>query len=192
MHNGQGVGSTETGVYSLNGATSGIFTVQPGATIWLPTENEWYKAAYYDPTPGAGGGDNYWLHATQSDTLTNNTVSANYYDGDYVGSGSSSWPTGNALTDVGSYADASYYGTFDQGGNVDEWNDAVVITGQTRGLRGGAWTGTEVSLRSANRNNQVPSFGDDYLGFRVATVPEPTPLVWTVLASGALLIRRKR
>jgi hypothetical protein len=42
----QGSGSTETGVYELNGATSGIFTAQSGATIWLPTESEWYKAAY--------------------------------------------------------------------------------------------------------------------------------------------------
>jgi formylglycine-generating enzyme required for sulfatase activity len=56
MHNGQGGASTETGVYALNGATSGIFTAQPGATIWLPTESEWYKAAYYDPTKNSGAG----------------------------------------------------------------------------------------------------------------------------------------
>jgi len=68
MHNGQGGGGTENGVYNLNGATSGIFTAQPGATVWLPSENEWYKGAYYDPTPGAGGGDNYWLYATRGNT----------------------------------------------------------------------------------------------------------------------------
>ena len=43
-------------------------TKNSGANVYLPSEDEWYKAAYYDPTPGAGGGDNYWLHATQSDT----------------------------------------------------------------------------------------------------------------------------
>jgi hypothetical protein len=67
LGNGQGSGSTETGAYTLSGNT-GIITKNPGATVYLPSEDEWYKAAYYDPTPGAGGGDNYWLHATQSDT----------------------------------------------------------------------------------------------------------------------------
>ena len=46
--------STETGAYTLNGATNGVgFTKNPGATCWIPSENEWYKAAYYK-----GGGTN--------------------------------------------------------------------------------------------------------------------------------------
>jgi sulfatase modifying factor 1 len=97
--------------------------------VWIPSEDEWYKAAYYDPTKG---GSNYWKYATQSDTLAGNTIgaanSANYYDGDYVGSGSSAIPTSNALTDVGAYGanSVSFYGTNDQGGNVWEWNEAVI------------------------------------------------------------------
>lgn len=135
LHNGQGNGSTETGAYTLGGATSGIFTKNVTATVWLPSENEWCKAAYYDPTPGAGGGDNYWRYATQSDALINNTVSANYIDGDYAVTQS---PTGsssqNYLTNVGSYETASdsFYGTNDQTGNVLEWNDAI-ISGTQRG-----------------------------------------------------------
>jgi hypothetical protein len=66
LHNGQGSGSTETGAYTLSGNT-GIITKNVGATVWLPSEDEWYKAAYYDPTPGASG-NNYWLYPTQSDT----------------------------------------------------------------------------------------------------------------------------
>jgi formylglycine-generating enzyme required for sulfatase activity len=66
-HNGQGAGSTETGAYTLSGNT-GIITKNVGATVWLPSEDEWYKAAYYDPTPGASG-NNYWLYASQSDTV---------------------------------------------------------------------------------------------------------------------------
>ncbi len=97
MHNGQPVGvqdalTTEDGAYTLLGALSGVgYTVQAGARMWIPSEDEWYKAAYYDPTKNDGTGG-YWLQATQSDTLAGNTVgvadSANYYDGDYVGSGS--------------------------------------------------------------------------------------------------------
>ena len=69
LHNGQGSGSTETGAYTLNGNT-GIITKNVSAAAWLPSEDEWYKAAYYDPTAGAGAddGDNYWTYATQSDS----------------------------------------------------------------------------------------------------------------------------
>jgi formylglycine-generating enzyme required for sulfatase activity len=49
MMNGQGNGSTETGSYTLNGATSGIITKNVGATIYIPTEDDWYKAAYFNP-----------------------------------------------------------------------------------------------------------------------------------------------
>jgi hypothetical protein len=36
--------------------------------VFLPTENEWYKAAYYDPTKGGTGG--YWLYAVRADEVT--------------------------------------------------------------------------------------------------------------------------
>jgi hypothetical protein len=66
MHNGQPeglgevAGSTETGAYTLNGdKTDRAETKEPGAKWWIPSENEWYKAAYYDPTlNGADGGVN--------------------------------------------------------------------------------------------------------------------------------------
>ena len=58
MNNGQGTGGTETGAYTLTGNT-GLPTRNANSTIWLPGEDEWYKAAYYDPTMGGTGG--YWL-----------------------------------------------------------------------------------------------------------------------------------
>ena len=57
---------TEDGTYDLNGATTYAalmdVTRQPGSRWWLPTENEWYKAAYYDPKKPGGAG--YWNFAT--------------------------------------------------------------------------------------------------------------------------------
>jgi hypothetical protein len=47
LHNGGGSGDTETGAYTLNGATSGIFTKNQNAIFWIPSEDEWYKAAFY-------------------------------------------------------------------------------------------------------------------------------------------------
>ena len=50
MNNGQGTGDTETGAYTITaqGIADNSITRNAGATILLPTEDEWYKAAYYD------------------------------------------------------------------------------------------------------------------------------------------------
>lgn len=71
LHNNKPSGSqnnntTEDGAYTLNGRTSGnTVAKKAGAKYWIPTENEWYKAAYYK-----GGSTNagYWTYATQSNT----------------------------------------------------------------------------------------------------------------------------
>ncbi len=174
MMNGQGSGDMETGAYTLNGATSGIITANVGATVYIPTENEWYKAAYYNAATTS-----YSLYPNGQDTIT--TADANY--GFAVGS----------TTDVGSYTgDGSSYGTFDQGGNVWEWNDAV-ISGSSRGLRGGSFAGFGAStLRASTRSDGDPTGESNFIGFRVASVPEPTSLLLTMLAGGVMLARRKR
>jgi formylglycine-generating enzyme len=172
MMNGQGGGDMETGAYTLNGATSGIITANIGAQVYIPTEDEWYKAAYY-----SAANTSYSLYPNGQNTIT--TDDANY--GNAVGS----------TTVVGTYSgDPSSYGTFDQGGNVWEWNDAVI--GSSRGLRGGSFDFVESSLLSSLRILDVPSSESATIGFRVASVPEPTSIVLTMLASGVMLIRRKR
>jgi formylglycine-generating enzyme len=203
LHNGQPTGAqnastTEDGAYTLNGATSGEgFSKNVGATVWIPSENEWYKAAYYDPNKGGIGVGGYWQHATQSDTLTGNTVgvatSANYYDGDYAVTQSASYSSSqNYLTDVGAYGlnSDSAYGTNDQAGNVFEWNDAVI--GSSRGLRGGSWFDSSLDLAASGRYALSPSFGYFVVGFRVASVPEPSSSLLTVLTASVLLTRRRR
>ena len=177
--NGQGSGSTETGAYTLNGATSGIITKNAGAQVYIPTENEWYKAAYYN-----GGTSSYSLYPNGQDTIT--TADANH-----------SWNVGSS-TDVGTYSgDPSYYGTFDQGGNVWEWNDAVISS--SRGIRGGSWNSIFLNIPSNTRANSDPSlenFEFDGFGFRlassVAAVPEPSAMVLTALFGAGLVCRRKR
>jgi formylglycine-generating enzyme required for sulfatase activity len=169
MMNGQGSGSTETGAYTLNNAISGIVLANAGAQVYIPTENEWYKAAYYNAVS-----QTYSLHANGQNSITH----ANY--------GSS------GSTDVGTFSGApSSYGTFDQGGNVWEWNDAVTVS--SRGLRGGSWSSVGDLLASSTRFDYGPSIEDSNLGFRLASaVPEPSSLVLTMLASGVVLLRRKR
>jgi len=95
------------------------------------------------------------------------------------------------LTNVGSYTAAgSYYGTFDQAGNVWEWNESL-FSGN-RGRRGGSWIEANAANLSASAQNAgVPTgeFGNH--GFRLALVPEPaTGGLFLLLAAGALRPRR--
>ena len=203
LHNGQPSGAqnastTEDGAYTLNGATDGLgFSKNAGAKIWIPSEDEWYKAAYYDPNKGGSGVGGYWEQATQSNTITSNTVgaagAANYFDGDYAVTQSESYSgSQNYLTDVGAYGldSDSAYGTNDQAGNVFEWNDAVI--GSSRGLRGGSWGSYSFGLAASNRDGFAPTSKDNLVGFRVASVPEPSAYLLTVLSVSVLLTRRRR
>ena len=207
VHNGQKTGaaaavSAEGGAYDLNGHTSGSFNKTVGATIWIPSEDEWYKAAYYDSNKSGAGIGGYWLQATKSDALAGNTIgvanSANYYDGDYVGSGNGLVPVANALTTVGAYGvnSESAYGTNDQSGNVWEWNDGYG-SGSARGQRGGAWYGglyafTQPSAEYALFAN--PASENSVVGFRVAfaSVPEPSTYLLTMITVGLAFVRRRR
>jgi len=212
MQNGQGNGGTETGAYTLNGAMfGGAVARNSGAAFYLPTENEWYKAAYYSPVKGGVGSPGYFRYAMQSDSVPGNVVGyasnqANYNTG-VAGGYSVTQSTvysseQNYLTDVGSFvSSASYYGTFDQTGNVTEWNDLSGAAGITRGIRGGEWYTLWFTSDSSSRDTGAAS-DQSTMGFRLAgpaqasPVPEIDPAgLGSVLAlvTGALgLLERRR
>ncbi|MFM9025069.1 MAG: SUMF1/EgtB/PvdO family nonheme iron enzyme, partial [Planctomycetaceae bacterium] len=205
MQNGQGSGSTETGAYTLGGATSGNAVARnPGATFSIPTENEWYKAAYYSPVKGGVGSPGYYAYATQSDSAPGNVVGpaanqANSYTGVFSVTQSASYDTSQTyLTDVGAFTNsASYYGTFDQSGNVYQWNDLDGTAGPSRGTRGGSWDYSPSAMSSSSSDLQSPSaYGRD-LGFRLASpaaVPEPSTWFMALagLACGGWWVSRRR
>jgi len=197
--------TTENGAYTLSGAMSGVSVtknaVNPNTgtttTYWIPSENEWYKAAYYQPVAQGGDSDSYWLYPTGSNTIAGNTIgvadSANYNDGNSA-KDQNSLPTN--LTDGGAYGanSASFYGTFDQGGSVFEWNDTVV-PGGFRGLLSGSWDLNGSYMSSSFRGWSFPYNDSSNAGFRVASsvVPEPSTGVLMGIGGGAyLFVRRKR
>ena len=221
MANGQPTGAqssttTENGAYNVNGVTSGSApgrnTVNPNTsaapTFYIPTENEWYKAAYYSPVKGGVGSPGYYAYATQSDTAPGNNIGpgtnqANYYAGDYAVTQSSSYSASqNYLTDVGAFSGSeSFYGTFDQSGNVYQWNDldGLAASGSSRGLRGGFWNyGYAFYLSSSSRFTAAPSNVGANSGFRLASpvaVPEPSTLVMGlagIACGGWQMYRRRR
>src|SRR5262249_12099633 len=153
--------TTERGAYTLDGATSdaalNAVSRNAGARWFIPSENEWYKAAYYQPAAQGGDSDDYWSYPMRTNSLPYSdqppgalsiqTNVANFYRDDslangyndgYAVTGSTAFSsTQNYLTDVGAYTlSGSFYGTYDQGGNVIEWNEAI-FGGPFRGLRGG-------------------------------------------------------
>lgn len=130
---GEVASSTETGAYTLNGANdnNSLISVSrnAGATYVLPTLDEWYKAAYYN----AGATDSgYWLYTTQSNDCPNNCATcAN--SGNYFTCNDCCTDPTNHLTPVGFFTQSpGPYGTYDQGGNVNQWNETS-LDGSTFG-----------------------------------------------------------
>jgi formylglycine-generating enzyme required for sulfatase activity len=199
-----GTSSTETGAYTLvGGQTSGTApAVNSGATFYIPTEDQWYKAAYYK-----GGGTNagYWNYATQSDTDPTAVTSGSTGIGSAGSMGNfanynsaASWngQTGNVTT-VGTNGGPSAYEIYDMSGNVREWNDLTGAAGSSRGLRGGNWNSPAFDFSSSSRLALAPSNESNFNGFRLASpvaVPEPSTYAMALagLACGGYSMFRRR
>ena len=163
------------------------------AFYFLPSENEWYKAAYYN-----AAGTNYFLYPTGSDTAPT-AVASGTNAGSAVYDGIASVP---AIS--GSAGGLSPYATMGQGGNVWEWNESAFDGSNSEGyenhaLRGGSWLNTGDFLRSSTQSSTHAMFRSDpagedrSVGFRVASVPEPsTYALLAMTAAGALWWARSR
>ncbi len=183
LHNGQPGGTqnpatTEDGSYFVNGGVSDHqlenVAREPDATWVVPSEDEWYKAAYH-ANDGATG--NYYFYPMGLDFGISNDLTvpdpgghATYYR----------HPNDFTLgapyyrTEVGAHANsASPYGTFDQGGNVVEWNESIPLF-NGRGLRGGAYNWSSDGMASWTRPIEYHT-SDEFsdIGFRVARIGVP-------------------
>ena len=220
MANGKPIGpagttTTDNGAYNLGTGTSGNVVARnainpnTGAapTFFLPTENEWYKAAFYSPVKGGPGTPGYYLYGTQSDTapgngwngstaLANKDVAnqANYNGGLFAVTGSTNLSsTQNYLTDVGAFANSgSYYGAFDMSGNVWE----LVASGTGTAIRGGSYRWGVTDIRSSGRFASNTTGESEIIGFRlVSPVPEPATLGLAsggALCAGGLWVMKRR
>jgi len=204
LHNGQPTGlqnlsTTEDGAYYLNGYTDytgGDVQAFQRKASWkwaVTSEDEWYKAAYYK----GGGGTNagYWDYPMQGElpAVPDNNVAnpddgnnANFFDGDYsIGSP-------YFRTVAGEFENSeSPYGTFDQGGNVWEWNEGVMYPYSYPRIRGGSFSASISYLFAQNRY----MYGEEgeSCGFRVVqAVPEPSSLMILAGGIGMLLGIRRR
>ncbi len=170
LHNGQPTGAqtaatTEDGAYAFTSDTN-AGPRKAGAKAYLPNEDEWYKAAYYQ-----GGTDAwYWAFPTRSDTAPLATPppgddnSANY---DRIVGG---------VTAAGAYGlSQGFYGTHDQAGNLWEWIETAMDT--DRGIRGGSYVDYPLLLNSWYRDSQDPAQVNEFVGFRIAAAAAVVPPV---------------
>jgi formylglycine-generating enzyme required for sulfatase activity len=143
-----------------------------GCTYRLPTEEEWEKAAGWDPSI-----QKMWLYGFQEDII--DCSWANYYPGS--GSVGAKGCYEDWVAPVGTYNGTngvnnaiSYYGCYDMSGNAYEWT-----TGSPAGtapvLRGGAWHYNKSYCTTTYRyTNLLPSSGYSTVGFRlVLELPSP-------------------
>jgi formylglycine-generating enzyme required for sulfatase activity len=190
MANGQPIGvedstTTENGAYNLNGAITGdaiaknVINPNTGKapSYYIPKYNEWYKAAYYSPKLNNGSGG-YYLYATESNAAPGNVIGDKPNQANNFPSSTFSvtqsptylYATQNYLTDVGAFTNSSsYYGTFDQNGNVYQWNDLDGTPAPYRGLAGGYWFSGAYSMQATIYNTNVPDKTDNGVGFRLAS-----------------------
>jgi formylglycine-generating enzyme len=164
------------------------------ATYVLPSYNEWYKAAYYNPTNST-----YYDFPNGSNTAPTAVASGT---GDNTAVYNQSFGQGPA--DVNLAGGLSPYGVMGLGGNVFEWEessgDLTNSSGSSsRGIRGGLWSNDPDGLSSSTRYGYNPSFEFDFLGFRVASlpssaaaVPEPSMMViGTLFGLGGFMAKRR-
>ena len=175
-------GDKSKGVYQFSGNNSnpGDFLgidrdtakVTYGTTYFLPTEDEWYKAAYFKPD-----GSGYSLYANGTNIAPIAGEQSNY-------NSSATWNVGSGTQEQN--------GTFDMMGNAWEWNETPFAGSYSyRGIRGGSYGGdVDYVLRSSYRLSYAPYYEYADFGFRVASVPEPATLL--ILTLGGLVLRKRK
>lgn len=183
MTNGQGLngssGDTETGVYTFDG-TNSISAITRDLSnpnqVFIPTEDEWYKAAYHQPFEQGGLAHDYWLFATQTQsppglpvaTSTGDVANPSQFTANYAFGADWNGVNGNVTT-VGSAGSTTFYGAFDMNGNLWEWCETRLGTTTSRMQRGGSWGSDWGQMQSTHWQWLNPSLQSDGWGFRLAS-----------------------
>ena len=149
------------------------------AVYVLPTVDEWYKAAYYDPAT-----DTWRQYASLDGNFPTAVLSGTSDNTAVYGHTPATGPA-----DVDQAGGVNAFGVVGMTGNVYEIEETSYdLTNSSgslvRGHRGGDWIGNDYSdLTSSFRSFIVPAAGANWLGFRVASlstnaaVPEPGSFV---------------
>ncbi len=144
------------------------------AYYFLPSEDEWYKAAFHK---NDGVTANYWDYATGSNSIPTAVASA-------TAPGTAVYNGQNQPADVNLAGGLSAYGTMGQSGNVSEWQESAFdgindLGYESRVARGGYSGGPKEGLDSSSRGGGGPTLDSLYWGFRVASISQP-PVIFQI------------
>lgn len=199
LHNGKvnEAWAFESGAYDSSTFTvgpDGIATYQiahsPGALFWIPTGDEWVKAAYYDPNRYGPGQEGYWLYPLGSNEIP---ISGFPEDGGETNAGDATYPL--LGMDVGSYPNStSPWGLLDMSGGESEWTESISVDANRRITLGSRIAETTYVVTDLlNWYGVTPGFYTSLYGLRLASaVPSPASSVLMVALGFGLCRRRKR
>ena len=156
------------------------------ARYWLPSTDEWYKGAFGSPN------GTWFNYPTGSNTIPTSVAGGTSANTAVYSRTSSSGPA-----DITNAGGLSAYGTMGQGGNVGEYTETEYdgvnnTTVDFREVRGGQWGVTLPTASSGARSATSPTGEQNTIGFRVATVPEPSALSLLAIGLGGLVMIRRR
>jgi len=156
------------------------------AYYFLPSADEWYKAANHK---NDGVTANYWDYATGSNSAPTCVASG-------TGAGTAVCNGQADPADVNLAGGLSPYLTMGQNGNMGEWQESAFTapndsSSEDRAGRGGTWNVTAFYMRPSYRASLTPSSSLNYVGFRVASVPEPS-CAMLMIGSGLMLLFKRR
>ena len=166
---------------SVRAAQNNLFR-HKDAQYFLPSMDEWYKAAY-------GNSSGAWFNYPNGTDFMPTMVSGG------TASGSAVYMQ-TAPADVRDAGGLSAFGTMAQGGNVREWVESAFtqpndLPDETRGVRGGYWN-SWLDLGSLANGSSFPTTEDSFTGFRVAMIPEPPSLPLLALGGVGVALGRRR
>jgi formylglycine-generating enzyme required for sulfatase activity len=193
-------------------------TRSPDARYFIPSWDEWLKAAHYDPHKNGPDQGGWWAYPNGSDSplipgppgvlVSANLLQPPFPDPNGVpaqtnyGWESQNFPGYSPFTvPLGAYPDVqSPWGLLDVSGATSEWTEEIrnfAGGGMTRVYDGSSWNdlGSGVVDPIWLRSSTEPWISAYGHGFRIASnVPGPSPLLVMVLSSGcvALVNRRRR
>lgn len=154
----------------------------------LPTRDEWYKAAFYNPSTStysyAPDGTNYMPKAVASGTDPNTAVWNNNSRG----------PGGPA--DITLAGGLSPFGVMGLGGNAQEWSESFALgvdannPSSLRSVWGGSWDSARIT--SLDELSGMPSSELYNTGFRIValSIPEPSSFSLVLIGMAGVAYRR--
>lgn len=185
LENNQPIGdqsseTTESGSWSKD--DQGHFKLSTNHPKWLlPTENQWYKAAYNSPDGF------YYTFGTASFSPPSNKIDSNTNSANYCLQGNFTQQTAPRLTPVGIFTQSkSPWGAYDMAGNVGQWTLASLNSDPSKiVVRGGSWQSTDFqALRFSSPLFTNANEANSTTGFRVIyNVEPPPPTLSQVLAT---------